>query len=247
MRAVDKTSKKSHADILTEFEGKGYDRQKLETILEFSSVRGTISEVEGMFDTANLEFWDHLKQIIDSLGNRGVSNVRINFGIVRGLDYYSGTVFEVFAVGSGLGALAGGGRYDTLTTAFERDDIGACGVAGGVERMILTMHEQGLVQATGAKRIAVLYVNSDMQKVASSITSLLRLNGIHADMDLAGRSLKKQMNGAGGARLALIVGPQELADGGVVLRDMQDGTEGIIQLEKLTEDPRSVLSLERPA
>ncbi len=247
LRAVDKTSKKSHADILNEFEGKGYDGQKLETILEFSSVRGTISEVEGMFDTANLEFWDHLKQIIDSLGNRGVSNVRINFGIVRGLDYYSGTVFEVFAVGSGLGALAGGGRYDTLTTAFGRDDIGACGVAGGVERIILTMHEQGLVQATGAKRIAVLYVNSDMQKVASSITSLLRLNGIHADMDLAGRSLKKQMDGAGGARLALIVGPQELADGGVVLRDMQDGTEGIIQLEKLTEDPRSVLSLERPA
>ncbi len=246
LRAVDKTSKKPHKEILREFEEKGYDRQKLELILEFSQVRGTIPEVEGMFDTAHLEWWDYLKNLFESLENRGVSNVRINFGIVRGLDYYSGTVFEVFAEGSGLGALAGGGRYDALTRAFGRDDIGASGVAGGVERIILTMHQQGIVPSPVRERVAVLYVNAEMQKVASSITSLLRLNGLHADMDLVGRSLKKQMDVAGSARFAIIVGPQELAEGGVVLRDMQDGTEGVILLEKLTEDPRSVLSSERP-
>ena len=119
--------------------------EKMEKILEFSQIKGTVSEVEDAFDTDLLESWDDLKALIDSLENRGVSNVRINFGIVRGLDYYSGVVFEVFDKNSTLGALAGGGRYDTLTKAFNREDIGATGVAGGVERIILTMQEQKII------------------------------------------------------------------------------------------------------
>ncbi|ABX12132.1 histidine--tRNA ligase [Nitrosopumilus maritimus] len=245
LRAIDKIAKKSKDEILTEFTKKGYDTAKLEKILEFSQVKGTISEVEKIFDTTQLESWDELKQLFDSLENRGVSNVRINFGIVRGLDYYSGMVFEVFDKNSKLGALAGGGRYDTLTKAFGRDDIGATGVAGGVERIILTMQEQKIIPEILQNRVAVVYINEEMQKVAHSITSLLRLNNIPADIDLAGRNLKKQMDNAGTARYSIIVGPQELENGNVVLHDMKDGKEGTISLEKLTEDPNSVLNLEK--
>jgi len=95
LRAVDKIAKKSKDAILSEFKDR-YDIDKLEKILEFSQIKGTISEVEKAFDVSQLESWDDLKLLIDSLENRGVSNVRINFGIVRGLDYYSGVVFEVF-------------------------------------------------------------------------------------------------------------------------------------------------------
>ena len=245
LRAVDKIAKKSKDKILSEFKDR-YDTDKLEKILEFSQIKGTISEVEKAFDVSQLESWDELKLLIDSLENRGVSNVRINFGIVRGLDYYSGIVFEVFDKNSTLGALAGGGRYDSLTKAFGREDIGATGVAGGVERIILTMHEQGIIPEIKQKRIAVLYVNDEMQKVALSIASLLRLANIPTDIDLAGRNLKKQMEIATNARFAIIVGPQELEEGNVVLRDMNDGTEGVISLEKLTEDPNSILNLEKP-
>ena len=66
-----------------------------------------------------------------------MDNIRINFGVVRGLDYYTGIVFEAFDSTSDLGALVGGGRYDSLPNAFGRDDLGAAGVAGGVERIIL--------------------------------------------------------------------------------------------------------------
>ena len=246
LRAIDKTAKKSRDEILTEYTQKGYDAARLENILDFSQTKGTIPEVEEAFDTAQLESWDELKTLFGSLENRGVSNVRINFGIVRGLDYYSGMVFEVFDKNSRLGALAGGGRYDTLTKAFGRDDIGAAGVAGGVERIILTMQEQKTAPKALRDRVAVVYINEDMQKVAHSIASLLRLNDIPADIDLAGRSLKKQMENAGSARYSIIVGPQEIENGNVVLHDMRDGKEGTISLEKLTEDPRSVLSLERP-
>jgi len=244
LRAVDKIAKKSKDEILSEFKDR-YDTDKLEKILEFSQIKGTISEVEKAFDVSQLESWDDLKLLIDSLENRGVSNVRINFGIVRGLDHYSGIVFEVFDKNSTLGALAGGGRYDSLTKAFGREDIGATGVAGGVERIILTMQEQGIIPEVKQNRIAVLYVNGEMRKVALSITSLLRLANIPTDIDLVGRNLKKQMEIASNARFAIIVGPQELEEGNVVLRDMNDGTEGEISLEKLTDDPNSILNLEK--
>jgi len=245
LRAVDKIAKKSKDEIISEFKDR-YEIDKLQKILEFSQIKGTISEVEKAFDVSQLESWDELKLLVDSLENRGVSNVRINFGIVRGLDYYSGIVFEVFDKNSTLGALAGGGRYDSLTKAFGREDIGATGVAGGVERIILTMQEQGIIPEIKQNRVAVLYINDEMQKVALSIASLLRLANIPTDIDLVGRNLKKQMEHATDARFAIIVGPQELEEGNVVLRDMHDGTEGVISLEKLTEDPNSVLNLEKP-
>ena len=244
LRAVDKIQKKSKQEIIDEFKDR-YDTTKLEKILQFSQIKGNISEIESLVDTSELDSWNYLKQLFDSLENRGVSNVRINFGIVRGLDYYSGMVFEVFDKNSSLGALAGGGRYDSLTTAFGRPDIGATGVAGGVERIILTMQEQKIIPASKQNRIAVIYVNDEMQKVAMSIVSLLRVNNIAADIDLAGRNLKKQMDIASQARLSIIVGPQELEEGNVILHDMVDGTEGSISLEKLTEDPTSILNLEK--
>ena len=85
-----------------------------------------------------------------------------------------------------------------------------------------------------------------MQKVAMSIASMLRLENIPTDIDIVGRNLKKQMEQARDTKLAIIVGPDELKEGNVLLRDMVNGTEGTIPLEKLTEDPGSILNLEKP-
>ncbi|MCE9651463.1 MAG: histidine--tRNA ligase [Nitrosarchaeum sp.] len=245
LRAIDKIQKKSKQEILNEFKDR-YDENKLEKILEFSQIKGTISEVESKLDTSKLQSWDELKQLFDSLENRGVVNIRINFGIVRGLDYYSGMVFEVFDKNSTLGALAGGGRYDSLTKAFGREDIGATGVAGGVERIILTMQDQGIIPEIRQTRISVLYINEEMQKVAMSITSLLRLNNIPTNIDLSGKNLKKQIEQASESKYCIIVAPKELEQSKVVLRNMQDGSESQIEIEKLTEDPIFVLNLEKP-
>jgi len=245
LRAIDKIQKKSKQEILNEFKDR-YDTSKLEKILEFSQIKGTILEVESKLDTSKLQSWNELKQLFSSLENRGVANIRINFGIVRGLDYYSGMVFEVFDKNSKLGALAGGGRYDSLTKAFGREDIGAAGVAGGVERIMLTMQEQGIIPETKQTRISVLYINEDMQKVAMSIASLLRLNNIPTDIDLSGKNLKKQIEQASESKYCIIVAPKELEQSKVVLRNMQDGTESQIEIEKITDDPKSILNLEKP-
>ncbi len=245
LRAIDKIQKKTRQEIIDEFTDR-YDIDKLEHILNFAQIKGTIPFVENSFDTSQLKSWDHLKQLVDSLENRGVNNVRINFGIVRGLDYYSGMVFEVFDTNSELGALAGGGRYDSLTGAFGREDIGATGVAGGVERIILTMREQGVLPSIDPTRIAVLYVNDAMRNIALSITSMLRLNNIPADVDISGKKFPKQLEHATDARFCIIVGPKEVEGGNVVLKDMRSGTEATISIEKLTDDPRSAINSERP-
>jgi histidyl-tRNA synthetase len=244
LRAIDKIQKKSKQEILNEFKDR-YDIQKLEKILDLSQIKGTISEIEKKLDTSQLQSWDELKDLVISLENRGVSNVRINFGIVRGLDYYSGMVFEVFDKHSTLGALAGGGRYDSLTKAFGREDIGATGVAGGVERIILTMQDQGVISQIKENRISVLYINQEMQKVAMSIASLLRLNGIPTDIDLMGRKLQKQIENSTESQYCIIVAPAELEQGKVILKNMQDGIESHIEIEKLTDDPKLVLNLEK--
>jgi len=245
LRAVDKIQKKSKQEIIDEFKER-YDIIKLGKILDFSQIKGSIKEVEEKIDTAKLSSWDYLKKLFDSLENRGVSNIRINFGIVRGLDYYSGTVFEVFDKNSTLGALAGGGRYDSLTKAFGREDIGATGVAGGVERIILIMQEQKLITDSKQQRVSVLYVDDQMQKVAMSIASLFRLANIPTNIDISGKQFKKQMEQASDSRFCIIVGPKELEEGKIVLRDMKSGKESQIDIETITDDPNSVLNLEKP-
>jgi len=245
LRAIDKIQKKSRKEIIDEFKDR-YDSTKLEEILDFSQIKGSIKEIEEKIDTKKLKSWDYLKQLFDSLENRGVSNIRINFSIVRGLDYYSGTVFEVFDKNSTLGALAGGGRYDSLTKAFGREDIGATGVAGGVERIILTMQEQKIISNPKQDRVSVLYVDDQMQKVAMSIASLLRLANIPTNIDISGKQFKKQMDQATDSKFCIIVGPKELDEGKVVLRDMVNGIESQIEIETLTDDPESVFNLGKP-
>ena len=241
LRAVDKIQKKKKQEIMKEFEEKGYSRSELEKILEFSQINGTPEEIERKFDVKQLKNWDKLCELFTSLKNRQVNNVKINFGIVRGLDYYSGIVFEAFDSDSDLGALVGGGRYDTLTKAFGRSDLGATGVAGGVERIAFSLEKQGVIVSTKTLQVWVAFVNDELQKIALNIVSQLRQKGIRAETDLGGKPLKKQMEMASNSQFTIIVAPKEYSLKSVVVRNMKDGTEKQIDLELLLSNPQSNL------
>ena len=242
-RAVDKIQKKSKDEILQEYKQKGHSPEKLEKILEFSNLKGTPSEIEQSFDTSSLDGWNELCNLYDSLKNRGIDNIRINFGIVRGLDYYSGIVFEAFDTTSDLGALVGGGRYDSLPKVFGRDDLGATGVAGGVERIILRLDEQGVSCIPTNDTISILYVNDELKPDAINCVSKLRKLGISVNIDLTAKSLKKQMEISSGSKFSIIFAPKEFAEKNVVLRNMIDKTEKQISLDELITDAKSVLNL----
>ena len=242
-RAVDKIQKKSKNEILQEYKQKGYSSEKLEKILEFSNIKGTPSEIQQNFDTSGLDGWDELCTLYDSLKNIGIDNIRINFGIVRGLDYYSGIVFEAYDSTSDLGALVGGGRYDSLPNAFGRNDLGATGVAGGIERIILRLDAQGISYTTSNETISVLYVNDELKPRAIECASRLRKLGISTSVDLTGKSLKKQMEVSASSKFCVIFAPKEFSEEQIVLRNMTDRTEKKISIKELTTDPQAIFNL----
>ena len=236
LRAVDKIQKKSKQEIISEYEKKGYSRDKLEKIIEFSEITGTPSEILDKIDVSCFNGWDEITSVYNSLKNRNVNNIQINLGIVRGLDYYSGIVFEAFDNTFDIGALVGGGRYDSLPEAFGRTDFGATGVAGGVERIILALENQNSKFKELEKRISVLYVNDEVKDHAINIASSLRDKGIPVDIDLSGKSLKKQMEQSVNSKFAVIVAPNEFSSGMIVLRNMLDRSEKQVKIEDLMSE-----------
>ena len=214
LRAVDKIQKKSKQEIISEYEKKGYSRDKLEKIIEFSEITGTPSEILDKIDVSCFNGWDEITSVYNSLKNRNINNIQINLGIVRGLDYYSGIVFE----------------------AFGRTDFGATGVAGGVERIILALENQNSKFKESEKRISVLYVNDQVKNHAIKIASSLRDKGIPVDIDLSGKSLKKQMEQSVNSKFAVIVAPNEFSSGMIVLRNMLDRSEKQVKVEDLMSE-----------
>ena len=236
LRAVDKIQKKSKQDIISEYEKKGYSTEKLEKMIAFSEIHGTPDDIVKKIDVNSLDSWNEITRIYDSLKNRNISNIRINLGIVRGLDYYSGIVFEAFDTTFDIGALVGGGRYDSLPEAFGRTDFGATGVAGGVERIILALENQSSKFKETDKRVSILYVNEQMKNHAIKIASSLRDNGLFVDIDLNDKPLKKQMEQSVNSKFAVIDAPNEFSDGFIVLRNMVDRSEKQVKLEDLSSE-----------
>jgi len=241
LRAIDKIQKKSKQEIIFEYEKKGYAKEKLEQIIEFSKLKGTPEEISKILDVTKFENWPELIMLFESLKNRNVNNIQIDFGIVRGLDYYSGVVFEAFDKTFDIGALVGGGRYDNLPSVFGRDDLGATGVAGGVERIMLALENQKSTFKIQDDRISVLYVNEEMKPNAIKITSLLRENSIPTDIDLYGRTLKKQMEQSTNSKFVIIVGSDEFSKNMVVVRNMSNRTENQILMSDLLEHIKNIL------
>ena len=241
LRAIDKIQKKSEQEIISEYEKKGYPKDKLEKILEFSKLKGSPDEISTKIDVTQFENWSELTMLFESLQNRNVKNMQIDFGIVRGLDYYSGIVFEAFDKNFNIGALVGGGRYDNLPSVFGREDLGATGVAGGVERIVLALENQKSSFNVQSDQISVLYVNDEMKPNAIKIASLLRENLIPTNIDLSGRPLKKQMEQSVNSKFVVIVGPDEFSKNMVVLRNMSDRSENQILLPELLDNIKKSL------
>ena len=128
-----------------------------------------------------------------------------------------------------------------MPSVFGRDDLGATGVAGGVERIILALENQNSSFLQKTNRVSVLYVNEEMKSNAIKITSILRENSIPTDIDLSGRALKKQMEQSTNSKFVIIVGPDEFSKNMVVVRNMSDRTENKILIPDLLEHVKKIL------
>jgi len=159
---------------------------------------------------------------------------------VRGLDYYTHTVFEITAEGLGSqDAVGAGGRYGGLVHELggdEKTDFGAIGFALGIERILLAAGKDEGKQA--AIDAFVIAMDAGQQKQAFKLVNDLRKNGISADMSYTGGKIGPQMNRANklNARFALIIGENEIKDNAVTVKDMKTGTQKTVAMKDIVED-----------
>lgn len=157
--------------------------------------------------------------------------------LVRGLDYYTRTVFEIQPEGGGAqSTIGGGGRYDNLIEELGGRPTPAIGFATGIERIILNVQKQGieLLPIPGAK-VYVAYLGEESKKEAMKLVARLRQDGTEVTLALGGKSLKAQLKQANALRVpqAIIIGEEEIKRGSVVLRDMMQGEQVELSLEEV--------------
>ena len=180
------------------------------------------------------EHYATVKRLLDASGITYVEDHRL----VRGLDYYTRTVFEVQAT-TGLGsqnAIGGGGRYDRLIEEYDGAPTAGLGFAVGFERVALVLDELGVTLGTLAHPLVyVAAVDASCRDAAYLAASALRQAGIAAELDHQGRSLKSQFKAAdkSAASLVVVLGPDELAKGEATIRVMDGGAEHVVALDDL--------------
>ena len=167
---------------------------------------------------------------------------RLSHRLVRGLDYYTRTTFEI--LGQTLGAqnaLLGGGRYDGLVKSLGGPDRTGIGFAAGLERLVMALPEHATMAAT--PRAFVGAIGDEPRVEALRLLRELRVAGLAASMEFEGRSLKAQMKRADrlGARVVLIMGADELAKGEVTLRDMRNSEQRAVPRADVVAATRALL------
>jgi histidyl-tRNA synthetase len=217
LRAIDKLSKKSSNQIINEYNQK-LDSNNLQNFIQFASFDGSPEKLLDYDKVKDFQSLDTILNLFDSLKSRTVKNAIVDFRIVRGLDYYSGLVFEAKEPTSQIGSLVGGGRYDKLTEAFGRKELYATGAAGGVERILAAIKDK--VKIAKKPLIYVAYGSRQEKTHALEIVSILRDLDYSVDYDINGRSIAKQFHEASlkNAFAIIIINRDEFKKGFVTIK-----------------------------
>jgi len=253
LRIMDKMRKESRQQLETEFKSVKVSETAMEKILSFISLNGKPDETLQQLEDLNLKApdanssLDQLKILADALKASGRSaHCQYDMSIVRGIGYYDGIVFEAYdKTGEDLGSIFGGGRYDKLCRIYGKRDIPATGVAGGIERLMISLERGDLFPETRqVAKIFVATVRDEAVPVAIQIVQNLRDNRISAEMDLKGRPLGKQLQYADSLRIPylVVIGPQELQSQVVNVRDMSTRTETEVPMSELVPKLQSLNS-----
>jgi histidyl-tRNA synthetase len=185
-----------------------------------------------------IEAVENLGEIMSLLETGGVkAEIHVEAGFARGLEYYTGMIYEVYVPEMDI-AVGGGGRYDKLVELFGGGRTPAVGVAMGMDRLSITLEKQGASAIRGLpERLLIIPVERSMLGEAFRVASMLREEGFCAEIETMGRSVARALSDADrrGISFTVIVGPKEMAEGKVVLRDMAERKQMTVKLDELTE------------
>jgi histidyl-tRNA synthetase len=235
LRIIDKIRKVPSDELMKEFLAIGLEPEIVEKILVFISINGSPKEVlqkltgfqfkEQKAQTAV----DELKLLADSLDVYGRTEIcTYDLSIVRGIGYYDGIVFEGYDEAEEVGAVFGGGRYDGLCKIFGKRDIPATGVAGGVDRLMLSLEKADLFpKRKPVAKVFIATIQADASLEAAKLAKRLREKNISTQVDLKERSLSKQLEyvNASGIPYMIVLGRRELESRVVKIKNMSSRAE----------------------
>ncbi|MEM5814228.1 MAG: histidine--tRNA ligase [Candidatus Aenigmatarchaeota archaeon] len=233
-RSVDKLDKIGTDGVKKELDGKGIAWKGIEEIIKLKG--DALEKIEDKY--GKIDGLNELKEFLKCAKALGIDKyLEIDLSLVRGLEYYTGPVFEVM-LGDAKLSCGGGGRYDKLIAVLGGPDMPATGMSIGLNRVVGLMEERGMFRADGTKKVFVASVNDFVRADAAKICQKLRKDGVMAETDLARRKLSKQMEYAAALNFShvIVVGPKELEKKCIKLRDMRTGKEKDVPIDKVSRE-----------
>lgn len=227
LRILDKREKIGDANALAMLCEAGADGALAEKLISSLTSAKTNEEALALASKYSQDGGESLREILSLLSGYGKIDVKVDLSLVRGLDYYTGAIFEI-SLGQGMGSVAGGGRYDNLLSVYGQPDT-AVGISLGFERLMALMPE-GKQERRG---VFVAAVKDEFYPYALEVARKLREAGVECQTDLNARNLKKQMEYASETcRFIAIVGEREKKEGKLTLRDLESGKEELVSAEQ---------------
>ena len=182
---------------------------------------------------------DELEFMLKKINDLGVKNAKIEFDVTlaRGLNYYTGAIFEVKANGVNMGSICGGGRYDDLTSIFGMKDMSGVGISFGADRIYDVLTELELFPASVDNRLEVLFINfgEEEENVCLKLVKQLRDAGISSEVYPTAAKMQKQMKyaNARGVKNTIMLGANEIASGIVQIKNMDSGEQRSVELTEI--------------
>ena len=243
--AIDKLDKIGIDGVLKELREKELSENTIEKIMPLFSISGdTKSKIEQMekflsSSEIGLKGIEELKYVFDSVESLGVKKAEIEFDVTlaRGLNYYTGAIFEVKANGVNMGSICGGGRYDDLTGIFGMNNMSGVGISFGADRIYDVLTELNLFPKTVDNRLELLFINfgENEAKYCQKIIKEIRANDISCELYPSDAKMKKQMNYANDrdVKNIALVGQNEIDKGIIQLKNMETGEQIEVSLSEL--------------
>ena len=251
LRALDKAEKEDAARILTELGREGLSHSQASELLDLVGKKRSSDETLSVLGDLKscAEGLDELRRMVDAIRQFGVpdSAFAVDLGVVRGLDYYTGTIYETTLVNAPeLGSICSGGRYDDLASYFTDTRLPGVGISIGLTRLFSRLKEAGLLQPLPRTPAEVLVTTLDPRYLEKylKIAATLRSHGINTEVYLESSRLDKQLTYADrkGFRIAIIAGENEISKDVVQMKHLSSKTARDVPMNDIVNAAREILA-----
>lgn len=247
MRIIDKIEKIGKDNVIKELQELDVNDNSINTIMNFIEISGTTDEKLLALEELNInnelfaEGLNELKEVVKNIRLFGVpdENFKVDYTIARGLDYYTGTVYETFLDDyRSLGSVCSGGRYESLAEYYTDKKLPGVGVSIGLTRLFYKLNELNIIKAE-QKSVSKVLVISMVEDISKSIETATKLRnaGISTEVYLNDKKIKTKFKYADKLNIpyVIVIGEDEINNNVVTLKDMESGNQETLSLDKVIE------------